>query len=180
LSGAAQNARMTPSSGLRRAALAALLLLFGLVARAAPGIGDVPPAELGPNMDGDKVLVSGFAGKAVVLTFWATWCPYCLKELPVLENVQLKAGKDRLQVIAVNTEPHDVFRHASRIMRKAMTLELVSDSSGQAAEAYGVTGLPHMVIVGRDGRIVGVYKGYSQARLGDIVADINRALAAPP
>ncbi|MEP6503203.1 MAG: TlpA disulfide reductase family protein, partial [Betaproteobacteria bacterium] len=147
---------MTLPSACRRAALAALLLVLGAAAWAAPGVGDVPPAELGSNMDGDKVLVSGFAGKAVVLTFWATWCPYCLKELPVLENVQNKAGKERLQVIAVNTEERDVFRRASRIMRKAMTLELVSDASGRAARADGVTGLPHMVIVGRDGRIVGI------------------------
>jgi thiol-disulfide isomerase/thioredoxin len=172
---------MTPSTRIRRAALAVLLAIFGAAAaRAAPGPGDVPPPELGRNMDGDKVLVTAYAGKAVVLTFWATWCPYCLKELPILENVQNKAGKDSMQVIAVNTEEREVFRRASRIMRKAMTLELVSDASAQAAEAYGVTGLPHMVIVGRDGRIVRVYKGYSEAQLGDIVADINRALAPLP
>jgi peroxiredoxin len=166
---------------VRRAAFGILLatLAAGL-AHAAPGAGDVPPPDLGTNMEGDRVQLTAFAGKAVVLTFWATWCPYCLKELPVLENVQNKAGKDRLQVIAVNTEERDVFRRASRIMRSAMTLELVSDASGQAADAYGVKALPHMVIIGRDGRIVRVYKGYSEKRLDDIVADINQALAPPP
>ena len=176
---------MTPLSSLRRTALVALLALLAATAAAAepapgPGSGDVPPPALGRNLEGEDVLLTNYAGKAVVLTFWATWCPYCIKELPILQRVQDRAGKDRIQVIAVNIEDHDVFLRASHVMRPAITLELVNDASGKAQKAYGVHGIPYMVIVGRDGRIVNVWRGYSEDSLNAIVKDINRALAPTP
>ena len=73
-----------------------------------------------------------------------------------------------------------MFRRASRIMRRSMHLQLVSDASGQARQAFGVKGIPHMVIIGRDGRILRVYRGYSEDSLDAIIADINKALTTPP
>ena len=181
LPGLAQNGGMTFSTRWHALATGTVLALLAATARAtAPGPGDVPPPDIGHNLSGDEVLLTNYAGKAVIVTFWATWCGYCLKELPILENVQNKAGKDQIAVIAVNTEESEVFRRAARIMRTSMHLELVSDASGQAQQAYGVVGIPHMVIIGRDGRILRVYHGYAQERLEAIVADINTALAPPP
>ena len=176
----AQNARMSITARLRVLILGLFLATLGASARAEPpGPGDVPPALLGWSYDGDKVSVPDYAGKAVIVTFWATWCPYCIKELPILENVQNRAGKDRIAVIAVNTESREVFKRAARLMNASMHLTLVRDVDGDAQKAYGVKGLPHMVIIGRDGRIVKVWHGYAEDRLGEIVDDINQALAAP-
>lgn len=164
---------------LRNLILGGLLALTAGLADAAPQAGDIPPPLLGFTSAGDKVQVPDYAGKAVIVTFWATWCPYCLKELPILENVQNRAGPDRIAVIAVNTESSDVFRRATRIMSPTMHLTLARDRDDQAQLAYGVTSLPHMVIIGRDGRIVKIWHGYAEDRLGAIVADINQALAEP-
>ena len=173
-----QNRRMNIAHRCRALAAATALSLLCAAAHAArPGPGDVPPADVGRGVGGDPVVLGAYAGKAVIVTFWATWCPYCLKELPVLENVQNQAGKDRMRVIAVNTESRDVFRKAARIMGEAMHLELANDADGRAQEAFGVRGIPHMVIIGRDGRILRVYSGYSESKLDEIVADINLALA---
>ncbi len=174
-----QNAAMNSSSPLRALVLAGLLACATLLAHAAPQPGDVPPPLLGWTAAGDKVQVDDYAGKAVIVTFWATWCPYCIKELPILENVQNQAGKDKIAVIAVNTESRDVFRRAARIMEKSMHLTLANDRGDEAQTAYGVKSLPHMVIIGRDGRIVKVWHGYAEDRLDEIVADINQALADP-
>ena len=149
-------------------------------AAAAPGPGDVPPPDLGHTIGGDEVQLPSYAGKAVIVTFWATWCTYCLKELPILDAVQTKAGKAQMAVIAVNIEDRDVFRRAVRLLRDSVHFELVSDARGAAQEAFGVKGIPHMVILGRDGRILKVYRGYSEKNLDAIVADINLALAPLP
>ena len=166
---------------LRNLATSAFLAFLISACRAAPvpGPGGVPPPDIGLSASGDEVLLTNYAGKAVIVTFWATWCPYCLKELPILEAIQKKAGKDQMAVIAVNTEDADVFRRVSRALRKTMNMELVRDVSGEARKAYGVSGIPHMVIIGRDGRIQKVHHGYSEDSLDEIVGDINEALARP-
>ena len=84
-----------------------------------------------------------------------------------------------MQVIAVNTESRDVFRRAARTLEPLDLLMAHDAGKGKPSDAYGVKGIPHMVIIGRDGRIVRVYRIYDESSLDGIVADINRALAAP-
>ena len=167
----------------RCCALVAGMLLglqVAVAAAASPGRGDVPPPDIGRTLAGDEILLPDYAGKAVIVTFWATWCPYCIKELPILQNVQDKVGKEQMAVIAVNTEKFDVYRRATLIMRESMHMELVNDASGRAQNAFGVRALPHMLIIGRDGRILRVYDGYNEEKLDAIVADINTALKPLP
>ncbi|MES3020740.1 MAG: TlpA disulfide reductase family protein [Pseudomonadota bacterium] len=158
---------------------AALALYAPLSFAAGPEAGDVAPDLLGKMFNGDKVLVSTHAGKVVVVSFWATWCTYCLKELPILEGLQKVAGKGRVEVIAVNTEDRDTFRDVLRKL-KDLKMTLAYDPSEVGAKAYGVDGLPHLVIIGRDGKIVRVYRGYGEDTLAKIVDDINVAIAATP
>lgn len=169
----------TPSNALRPLLWATLLVLSALLAAshtlAAPGAGDPAPPALGTDIEGEPVNLSQYAGKAVIVTFWATWCGYCLKELPILENIQNKAGKKNMQVIAVNTESREVFRKASRVL-KTLSLMVAHDTGSKAFTAYGGSGLPHMAIIGRDGNIIRIYRGYDESSLDGIVKDVNYAL----
>ncbi|HEU4921834.1 MAG TPA: TlpA disulfide reductase family protein [Burkholderiales bacterium] len=161
-----------------RIIISLVLLLAVSGARGAPDIGDTPPDYLGKTLDGVPVLVSQHAGKVVVVSFWATWCPYCLKELPILNGLQKLAGKEQMHVVAVNTEERAVFRKVVNAL-KSLDLHHSYDPGESAQKAYGVNGLPHMLIIGRDGKIQSFYRGYGESSLDKIVADINRALAAP-
>jgi thiol-disulfide isomerase/thioredoxin len=158
----------------------ALVLSMTAMANASATLaaGDLPPDKVGKTLDGETISLSRFAGKVVVVSFWATWCPYCLKELPILEGIQKTVGKGQIEVIAVNTESRDVFKKVKRAMSN-LTLQLLYDPSEESAKAYGVKGIPHLVIIGRDGRIVEVYRGYGESSLDGIVEDLNLALAAP-
>ena len=140
--------------------------------------GDMAPDVVGKTADGDEVRVSQHAGKVVVVSFWATWCAYCLKELPVLENMQVSSAAPHIRVIAVNTEEWDVFKHVRRGLKNAK-MSVIYDPKNVAQKAYGVKGIPHMVIIGRDGRILQVYRGYNESFLDGIVSDINQALQTP-
>lgn len=160
------------------AIVAAVLALASPFSRAAaPSAGDVAPDVLGKMYNGDPVLASAHAGTVVVVSFWATWCTYCLKELPVLEGLQKVAGKNRVQVIAVNTEDRDTFRGVLRKL-KDLSMTMAYDPGEVGAKAYGVKGIPHLVIIGRDGKIVRVYRGYGEETLTRIVDDINAAIGA--
>lgn len=147
-------------------------------ASAAPSSGDMAPHYLGVTIDDKEVTVSDYRGKVVVVSFWATWCPYCLKELPILEGIQQTAGIDKVQVIAINTEERAVFRKVSRALSK-LTLGMTYDPGKKSATLYGVNGIPHLVIIGRDGRIRKVYRGYGESSLDGIVESLNAAINMP-
>lgn len=157
--------------------LAALALVSVGVQAQGLGRGDPAPDRLGRTLDGDAVTLAGHRGQIVVVTFWATWCPYCLKELPQLEGLQ-NVAKERLRVIAVNTEDRKVFRKVAGLM-KDFKLQLVSDSDKTAQKAYGVTALPHLFIIDRDGTIAGAHRGYGEESLEAILAEVNALLAKP-
>ena len=143
----------------------------------APGPGDVPPPALGATRAGDAIDTTQFAGKVLVVTFWASWCGPCKAELPVLEGLQI-AAKGSVQVVAVNIEPRETFRAVSRALSSLnLTLTLTNDPNKWYSTAYGVNGIPHMVIIGKDGKILHVHRGYSEKALDGFVAEINAALA---
>ena len=148
-------------------------------ADAMPAKGDKAPQVLGTTLEGEKLESGQFRGKVLVVTFWASWCGPCMKELPMLESLQRLAGTDKLQVVAVNTEDRDVFRKIARKLDK-FALTVVHDDGKRGSEAYGVNGIPHMAIIGRDGTIVKVNRGYSEESLDGILREINAALQAKP
>ena len=154
---------------------AAVLLAQGVAA--AVQVGDIPPPRLGTDRNGDRVDLAQMSGKIVVVTFWATWCPPCLKELPVLEAIHNSVGEDRLEVIAVNTEDRRTYRGALRRLRD-YRMTLVHDQRGFLQRQYGVESLPHMVIVGIKGIVVSVKRGYNVDMVVPIVEELNSLLRA--
>jgi thiol-disulfide isomerase/thioredoxin len=161
----------------RRQFVGSLLALACVASvNAAPKAGDAAPEFAGRTYDGDAISLTAFAGKVVVLSFWATWCGPCRKELPILEGIQQVAGKDRVQVVAINIEDRDTFRKIAPKM-KSLQMLVASDTAQQAQDSYGVNGIPHMVIIGKSGQIMRIHRGYSEAGVDDVIEDLNKALA---
>jgi hypothetical protein len=57
---------------------------------------------------------------------------------------------------------------------------LVEDRNGYIASRYGIRSLPHLFLIGRDGRIAAEHKGYGESSVGELVTDVNAALASSP
>lgn len=168
------------------AAFVALVVLFGLsvfqtstayAAKPKFAAGDTAPVMIGVNTAGDIIETTQYAGKVLVVTFWASWCGPCLKELPILEGIQ-KVGKGNIQVVAINIEDNDQFRKIKKAL-STLTLQLAHDYRKKASDAYGVGGIPHLAIIGRDGKIINVHTGYGEGSIDSIVKEINAALAVP-
>ncbi|MDR0182254.1 TlpA family protein disulfide reductase [Lysobacter arvi] len=153
------------------------LCLSASASAASPRPGDVPPDALGNDRAGNPVSVSQHRGKVVIVTFWASWCGPCRRELPILGHVQKTVGRDHLEVIAVNlNEPRADFAAVIRANPK-LKLTYVHDK-GPAAELYGVTSVPHMFIIDRDGTVAYVHRGYSPEMLEGFVQEMMSLL--PP
>lgn len=138
--------------------------------------GTIPHDELGVNLSSENISVSNFKGKVVVISFWATWCEPCMKEIPILSSIQKKVGTDELQVVAINyKEKKNVFRSVSEAL-KDNPMIVTYDRNSKVARKYDVKAIPHMVLVDRDGEIAFTHVGYSAESLPDLIEEINTLL----
>jgi thiol-disulfide isomerase/thioredoxin len=118
----------------------------------APAIA-LPRIEAGGAL-GDRVALAASRGRITVLDFWATWCKPCLAAMPKLD--QLARAQADLAVIAINLDDPAAARALFDQRRYAMAL--VADD-GDASERYGVTTIPHTVIIDRHGMVREVVRG---------------------
>jgi cytochrome c biogenesis protein CcmG, thiol:disulfide interchange protein DsbE len=133
-----------------------------------------PNFTLTNAIDGEAVSLSEFGGKVRLVTFWASWCPSCRKEIPALINLQERYGKQGLQVLAINNDPKDVLQRDVYVRKMGFNFpSLVTD--GRVGDEYGrVNKIPTTFVIGRKGNIYKHYVGaYPEATLE---ADIKRLL----
>ena len=163
--------------------LCAMLACSHAWAKALPP-GSIPPDNLGKTLDDQQVRVSALRGKVVVISFWATWCGYCMKEMPVLAGLQATA-KERgypLQVVEINyEEDHRVFTRAAHLLvPKLPGLIMTWDRNGALNESFGLHGtLPTMILLHRDGTVADVYVGYDEDMLTPLAAEITKLMNEP-
>jgi thiol-disulfide isomerase/thioredoxin len=164
--------------------------LFGIIfwAQAAsvnaeptgPSVGSIAPDFIVHNLvTGEDTTLSSQRGKVVILTFWASWCPPCKRELPILENAQRAVGKDKLIVFAVSHRDKPEAIAAIKKPAANWQINIMTDRNDHVARLYAVSAIPHLFMIGRDGKVVANHLGYGDRTLDELVADINHALAAP-
>lgn len=115
-----------------------------------------PPVSVPALNGGGRVTLASHRGAPVVLNFWASWCEPCKKETPAL--VAFARANPGLDVvgIAINDRVSDSRRFAKE---QRIPYELGTDRSGDAALAFGATGLPVTVIIDEEGRVADTHFG---------------------
>jgi cytochrome c biogenesis protein CcmG, thiol:disulfide interchange protein DsbE len=101
------------------------------------------------NLMGETVKMSSLKGKPLVLNFWATWCPPCKEEMPLLEQTAINhAGK--LLVIGVDyAEEKDVVKQF--VVGKKITFPILLDRGGIVSEMYFVRNYPMTFFIDKEG-----------------------------
>ena len=109
------------------------------------------------SLDGDPIALSDHQGQAVMINFWATWCPPCLAELPLIESFA-ESHPEKLVVLAVNAgeEKASVLDFVNEF---GYDLQFLLDPSNSLASQYQVRGLPTSVFIDQQGLIQGVHIG---------------------
>lgn len=132
-----------------------LFLLIGAPAFAADyaAVGEKAPDFSLSSIKGDKVALSDYRGKAVVLNFWATWCPPCRSEMPSMEELNRLLAGEEFVMLAVNVEDD-----AQDIVEEFLTehphsFTVLLDGDGEVQRSYGVYRYPETFIIRPDGII---------------------------
>ncbi len=146
--------------------------LLGYLWLTPSGIKQAPPLSV-TTLQGKSLNLASLQGRPVLVTFWATTCPGCIKEMPHLVELYQELAPRGLEIIGIAMEydPEDQVR--TMVAQKQVPYPIAIDKDGSAAQAFGGVSLtPSSFLIDPQGRIV-------QYKLGemDMNALHNRIIA---
>lgn len=112
-------------------------------------------------LNGEDFILSDLKGKIVVLDFWATWCPPCVKSMPDLLRIKTDFSQNEVSIITINQgESEDTI---SRFLKKMSfeSLDVVLDKNQMIGKNYNVQGIPHTVVIDKNGVVRYSHVGFS-------------------
>ncbi|MGZ4789114.1 MAG: TlpA family protein disulfide reductase [Terriglobales bacterium] len=125
------------------------------------------------DINGQKLDLSSYRGKVVLLDFWATWCAPCRTEIPHFIDMQNKYGSQGLQIIGISLD--DSAKPVEKFYAEQKMNYPVAVGDDKLAEAYGgVLGLPVAFIIDRQGKILYKHTGETDASVFE--KEISEAL----
>ncbi len=133
-------------------------------------VGSPAPNFTARSMDGRTVSLGDFEGRVVIVDFWTTWCPSCVAELPVLQEVGRRYSDKEVVVLAVDIgeSEADVRRFLSD---NNLDLTVLLDSTEQIAIVYNIRSIPTTFVVDPYGKIDAVHFGSASAsRLDEYIS----------
>ncbi|TAL03415.1 MAG: TlpA family protein disulfide reductase [Rhodospirillaceae bacterium] len=121
-----------------------------------------------------------FAGRVLVVNFWATWCGPCVQEMPTLDALQATLGGDGFAVVAISQD-----RGGSGVAKPFLEangwrhLALYTEPDAHFVKDAALAGLPTSLIVDRNGREVARLEGAAAWNSPEMVATLRKLMAAP-
>jgi cytochrome c biogenesis protein CcmG, thiol:disulfide interchange protein DsbE len=137
-------------------------------------IGQIAPDFTVTDLNGNEFQLCSFQGKMpVVIDFWATWCPPCKRELPLV-NEFAKTYADKVVVAGVTSDPKEQKDTITKFLAdNNYTLPVIHDSDGAVAKEYYVEAIPFLVVIGTDGKVIATHLGYSEGVIEELTKELG-------
>jgi thiol-disulfide isomerase/thioredoxin len=134
-----------------RSFLILCLALLALVACSGGKPGATPDKLETVDMPALEKRISDNKGKPTLIMFWATWCPACKTELPVLEQLRAKYPAAKLDILAISVDDTEQVMR-SYLSTRPTTVQVLLSKADVSTE-FGVTTIPALVIFDAEGQV---------------------------
>lgn len=143
-----------------RHAAGALLIAAVSLASANPASMALARERPAPPQAGSTALdLSAYRGKVIYLDFWASWCGPCRLSFPFMNQLRYSSLQSDLVVIAVNVDRDT--GAARRFLRDhPANFTVLYDASGKTASKFKIADMPTSILIGKDGRVRYVHRGF--------------------
>lgn len=163
---------------LRAVALATLLFGSTLAPSALALDSGKPMPELGlKDLNGQPVTAASLRGKVVIVDFWATWCAPCKEEMPVLQRLHAKYGKDGLVVVGVSVDK-DLANVRQFIKDMKLSFAILHDPDHAVTKRFAPPKMPSSYVVDRSGTVRFVHAGFHAKDAKALEDEVRKLLPA--
>ena len=124
------------------------------------------------DINGKKVKLSSYRGKIVILDFFATWCPPCVKEIPHFVNLQKKYGKKGFIMLGISLDSKNTKKLKKFIKEKKINYPILWANKKVKKDFGGIRAIPTTFVIDQKGMIYKKYVGYRSEKtfIKDIMA----------
>ncbi|MCF8056289.1 MAG: TlpA family protein disulfide reductase [Desulfocapsa sp.] len=135
-------------------------LMLMLFVQPASAISQMPSFVLTDAVSGDSIDSKQFAGKTLLITFFATWCPPCMQEIPDLIDLQSNYASKGFSVVALSMDQGGVGVVRKLVEKHSINYPVLMADDSTARDFGGVPGIPFSFLVNKKGQLVKKYPGY--------------------
>ena len=156
------------------------MLCVALAASAAYALGEKAPAFSLKDASGKPYAMSQYVGKkAVLMSFWASWCKPCILEMPMLEEMYVKYKDKGFEILSINTDNSSGLAKARQIVkRKRITYPVLYDTDSKVTGLYNPkSAFPFVVLVDKAGKIQYTHEGFAAGDEIELEKEIEKAIA---
>jgi len=157
---------------------------FVAVGSPEPGlrVGDLAPEFVGTangqtveltDLDGNPIRLADLRGRPVWINFWATWCPPCQEETPILRDIHEQYAEDGMAVVAISVQETTIQDVRDYVDRYDLGYTVGFDATSAIFHTYHAFGLPTQLFLDREGVIRQVVLGpITRSQAEDIISDL--------
>jgi len=170
--------------------IAFLLLISALTVCAEDGA--VMPGFLLENMSGGKESLNAVRGDftgPIIVTFWASWCSPCKKEMPQLQRILESTGSDKLRVVGISLDkPEKINKAKMFVKNKNFGFTYLFDPNGlYGKKKLHIPAVPHLVLLDGENRMVYRHTGYKpgdekelEVKIAELIGEGVEAVSEKP
>ena len=128
--------------------------------------------------DNRSLRLSDFRGRYVLLNFWATWCPPCVREMPSMEKLSAAFKERPFAVLAVSLDAEGAEKVVPFLKRLGITFPVALDPESRVSAVYGAKDLPATFLIDPQGRVIAAAKGEQDWASAEMVRYLDELISS--